>query len=499
MKRLPRALMIGLVAYFTSAPAHLHAQTAAVLNPPVTVGECPGWSDIYGTLIDSGVGCANHQVTISDGTHGTMVLAPTLFGAANSPAILNYTPSQPLYFARGVARSATDIADFEFARTADYTGGTTGFVNGSVRIIDTVSPGINAYEWSATMIMDNSATAADGSENVAGYAQARKHSTGKTWAGVSEIWDYLANPSTSTVAHEFDLRVTGTDNVGGGDRVGIDLFGTSLDGNPAVARHGFRINTDANTTFTNGFEFQGATITNAAIGLADTQKICFDGITCANYMAHSSSALRYHTAAGDMAVFGDTGTTNLGFLTALSGNFTAGPVEIASGQKACFDGTTCANYISQTGGDIEIVSTTKVGVGTFTALGISTGSGAISGGAITGTSLSAGSGTITGGAFSSASETSTGTIQGATLTSTGNVIVPTNGKFCLNGTTCTAYLTYDGTYVKIFNASTNGFAQDAAGAVYSAQPYRIITTAGVTCSGAPTGSFASNGGIVTHC
>lgn len=45
---------------------------------------------------------------------------------------------------------------------------------------------------------------------------------------------------------------------------------------------------------------------------------------------------------------------------------------------------------------------------------------------------------------------------------------------------------------------STGFAVDGSGNVTGAS-YKVASTAGVTCSGTPTSSFASIGGIVTHC
>jgi hypothetical protein len=45
---------------------------------------------------------------------------------------------------------------------------------------------------------------------------------------------------------------------------------------------------------------------------------------------------------------------------------------------------------------------------------------------------------------------------------------------------------------------SNAFSVDGAG-IITGSAYKTGATAGVTCAGAPTASFASTGGIVTHC
>lgn len=91
------------------------------------------------------------------------------------------------------AAGATDESDVGVVRVASYIGGTNGFVNAASRVESIVSAGAKAFEWAGVFVMDNSSTAADGAENVALYAQAKKRSTGKTWAATFEIQDITGN------------------------------------------------------------------------------------------------------------------------------------------------------------------------------------------------------------------------------------------------------------------------------------------------------------------
>lgn len=322
--------LAGLLALVLMIPAPAFAQTAAVLNPPVTTDQCAAWSDIYGTLHDSGVGCANHQVTVSDGSHGTMVLAPTNSVVANAPAILNNnsTASLPVYLMRSTTGSL-DAGDFTCRRDANYAGGTFGWVNPCFTSYTVARAGSQSFEWSLLARIDNYATASDNSENVAAYLQARKYGTGKTWGFLPELIDTLANPTTSSVTDEHDLTVVGTDN--NNQRVLLDGFARSYDGNPAEVGWGMRLNTDAHTTIKNGFVFNGsyingltfapATISSAAVILGDGHAICFD--TACQRKKFFSSGVTYQSvpSLGNVYSWSDAG-----LFSATSLNTTGGDI-----------------------------------------------------------------------------------------------------------------------------------------------------------------------------
>lgn len=609
LSRLSRAgLALSCALLWLLQPVAALAQTAAVVNPPVTVGECPTFTDIYGTMVSSGIGCGSNQLSIRDGVHGSMTLAPTILGASGSPAILNTTSGQPLYLAH-TTRTGADVSDFMFSRAANYAGGTHGFVNGAIRVLDTVSSGATAFEWGLTSIMDNSSSAADASENVAIYAQAHKRNGGGTWALTAELQDHAANPTTPSVTLEFDLQTKGAD--ANAARVIQDLWGKSDDGNATTITNAMRFNTDANTTFTNGLTFQGATISNAALALGAGQKACFDGLTCANYITQGSNQLHFWANGSDIAqvtalgvnaaalnsttggiglpagqklcldgnstcnnYLTDTsnvvhiwanatdaeqisalGTTALALnattgdvgvsagrkfclngngtctynvtlsgsnvqintpsgtpaaFTALASNLLAvtatqldstGRVTVASGQKFCLDASTCANYLSQSAGTITI-GASGGGAGTSTISGSAATFGNTSvlslssSGAVSGTT-----GTFSG-AVSGTTITGSSTVQGATLTSTGNVVLSAGGKVCLNGSGCTLYVYDTGGQVQIVSGSTVLASFNPTNSVIGAASgggFAVGFSTGVSCSGSPTASFASVGGIVTHC
>lgn len=423
------------------APAAAHAQSAALVQTPVAANRCAAFST-GNKVADSGLTCSGGGMTVRDGTHGTIQLAPSYLLFPNSPAILNNTPGYAVYLDKGVPTSGSDFANFYFQRTANYAGGAAGFVNSSIRVLDTVSAGVTADEWALTAIVDNSATSADGSEQVGGYLQAHKRSSGKTWAATFEMYDYVANPTTSSVVEEHDLRATGLD--ANHQRVLGDWFGYSRDGATAEITYGLRFNTDTHTTIDNGIyltgnylvgiNLSGASVVGGSLVLGDSHKLCVDSGACGNYLYRTGGVLYYHTSTGNAFAFTDAGQLSLG----------------------------------------SLVST-----------------GAISGTAITGTSLNTGSGAI-----------SAGAISGSGLTTSGNVVMPSNGKLCLNGSGCTMYLVFDSglNQVLIKSGSTTLFSVNASGQLIVSGGYVSPTVqAGVTCSGINAATYQSSYGITTHC
>jgi hypothetical protein len=593
-----------LAAAFLFAPLVAHAQTAVVTNPPVVANDCPGFTDTYGTVADSGIYCSGGVLKVLQGAAPGIGFFPAY--PSSTDTMLGVGSGGKLVLSRqsvfGSGTTATDYADMDFERTANYTGGTSGYVQGNVRVHDMVSAGTKDYEWATTCVLENSATSTDASQNVCLYGQSHKKGTGATWAGVLELQDYAANPTTSSVTDEHDLTVVGTDS--NNMRVIGDWFCKSKDGNPATCAAGMRIHADTNATIGTGIALTGAVGTGIdlsqasylagnALVIGDTNHLCLDTL-CQKYLMHNG-LLAYDVGGSNVWTVSDTGQITATSLT-VSGNVstTAGNVVISAGKELQLDGAgnagtfyydsasgttrlysavngdvwktdgagnvTLKGNLTSTGGDLiepagkllcldggctlswftydsasgqerianpvngTVFYVDGGGAGWFkngiTGASLTVGSGAISGGAITGTSLGLGTGSITSGAI-----TSSGTVQGATVTSTGNInatsgtltaahvtsnnevtastnlIMPTNGKVCLNGAACTISITYDGTYIRFLNASgaSMGAINMSTGVYGSYAGYNSGLSVGVSCSGAPTASFAVSGGIVTHC
>ncbi len=124
---------------------------------------------------------------------------------------------------------ATDYADLRLDRVANYVGGTNGVVSAALIANVHVSSGVKNFEWGMLSVMDNLSTAADGGENVAVYGQARKRSTGKTWAACFEIDDIngSANATGDTIGIEVTCRASPTTTDSNFQRNGIHIAGTA--------------------------------------------------------------------------------------------------------------------------------------------------------------------------------------------------------------------------------------------------------------------------------
>ena len=177
--------------------------------------------------------------------------------------------------------------------------------------------------------------------------------------------------------------------------------------------------------------------------------------------AATGTAAAYTDVGANFSILGN-GTGNFATLNVGSGS----PLTINSSGNLTTTGFVLANAVTTGGGSYGINNS----------------------GAIDGTSLSLGSyGITSGGAATLASVSMTGSgftnalgANGDTLTDgSGNTTtINTHGVYVTNGT-ATSSITYTG--------------------IVSGVQFYANLTAGVTCSGTPTSSFATIGGIVTHC
>ncbi len=205
---------------------------------------------------------------------------------------------------------SSDVASFYFRRQANHTGGTPGFVNACIRADTFVTnASATAFEWAIVGVMYNYANAG---ENVGGYFQGLKYSTGATWGATIEVKEMLAtaDPTTGTVGLEVDIRANGTD--ANTARVLLDaVLGKHDTGGTAVtAAYGFRLQdaqgagvnkivrgfTTFNMTCDVGFDTSQGTINQAAFKMAAGQAISFNA-DVSRKMYHDGSGLRFADAA----------------------------------------------------------------------------------------------------------------------------------------------------------------------------------------------------------
>lgn len=222
------------------------------------------------------------------------------------------------------APTATDVADFGILRRS-ATGGTAGVTNSAFRVIHVAQAGTASFEWASLSIMENNATAG---ENVAGYWQGKKNSTGPTWAGVLEAIDTTgtANPTTGLVGAEVDIRANGTDN--NNNRVGVDVVVTrqlvsgSPTGTAMQAGFGVRVQTsgDASATVKTGFGFANTTkvvtafdcstaeVSGDAVKIASGQTVSFDENSQHRMRYQSTVGLTYGAGGVDQSSLRQDGT-----------------------------------------------------------------------------------------------------------------------------------------------------------------------------------------------
>jgi hypothetical protein len=193
--------------------------------------------------------------------------------------------------------TATDVGTLRVSRIANYSGGTPGFVNSAIRADTAVSAGATAFEWAITGVMDNYATAG---ENVGGYFQGLRRSTGSTWGAVTEVIDYSGgDPTMGAVSLEVDVSANGTDATN--NRLGIDIVVRKQvsSGAACVAGFGIRMQnvSDATSGFTVGIDLSQCTYFQAAIRLAQTQPIAFNA-TASRQLSHNGSEFLFRNPTG---------------------------------------------------------------------------------------------------------------------------------------------------------------------------------------------------------
>lgn len=236
-----------------------------------------------------------------------------------------------VYEAVGAADSGQGAAG-RFDGAYSYTGGTPGDTNSVVRVNGTVSAGVADYIWPLTSVLENNATAG---ENVAGYFQGNKNSTGATWAGVCEAEDTTetANPANGLYALELDVVANGTDssntrfgtqivgwrhNAAGADveiGYGIHIAPSAADAGHVRFKKGFAIDGLANT----GLDLSGCTFATEAIRLGASDKIRWGTTSGAPMLVAVGATLRSKLAddSGFAEVLGASPTSDDSLTTRL--------------------------------------------------------------------------------------------------------------------------------------------------------------------------------------
>lgn len=250
----------------------------------------------------------------------------------------------------------------QIRRVADYTGGTPGFVNAALRVDSTVGSEVTAFEWSVIGVMHNHANAG---ENVGIYGQGNQHGLGGTWGGVMEALDHTFTDSAGKkglVGLEVDCYFNGEDvsatrmglMVVAGDAYKNRNGGPGTPGNATYGilvlpqtggadcqfKNGIVVQSATDTafqaassgerafrvleTYQLGLDTSQATITQAAIKIAQGQSIAFDA-SAANQLSYDGDGVAYSVLGEKKARLNTSGGIELNGLRAvLSGSFSTG-------------------------------------------------------------------------------------------------------------------------------------------------------------------------------
>lgn len=143
-------------------------------------------------------------------------------------------PSNVLYYNQPTTLGHAYGSTMQIARTADYVGGTVGYVNGGLFVSTSVSRHATSYEWAVTGAIYN---AASGGQNVGvyGLGVALESTTGPTWGMVCNGQDQSGAERVggTTMGIEIDCFGNGPNTLGR-NRIGANIVaGTYNNGTPA--------------------------------------------------------------------------------------------------------------------------------------------------------------------------------------------------------------------------------------------------------------------------
>jgi len=164
-----------------------------------------------------------------------------------------------------------DYSVLQINRTANYSGGTTGFVGSALRVQTDVSTPSSAstFEWAGLFILNNQVPATvSGSgpgavpQQVALYGQANKNATSATWAGCFEINDNYYDGTVAkgqSVGIELTVRGVGADS-SIMSRVGMHVAAHTPEGSTGAewgAAYFATSDTTKNVRFRHGLRVEG--------------------------------------------------------------------------------------------------------------------------------------------------------------------------------------------------------------------------------------------------
>lgn len=250
-------------------------------------------------------GGSNNVIWYTDGATNAAGTAPldlpgTTQGRYEKRLLINQNDSE-----------SDDYSTVQIQRDANYTGGTSGFVNSALRANTVVRSGVQAYEWAIVGSVDNYSASG---EPTGIYAQGiRRSGASATWGATLEFRDESgsANPSVGCVGVEVDVWANGTDS--SNSRVGIDVTigrptGANASGSQNETAYGVRVVAKNNSSAEGrvkrafyvgidcdvAFDASGATYSagGVAFRMAEEHKFSYTA-TNDRYMTYDAGQLQY--------------------------------------------------------------------------------------------------------------------------------------------------------------------------------------------------------------
>ena len=333
-----------IAAYWDEALTIPATQPFRTMNGYVMNGNSPGRIYINASDYSMMLKSSNNTVIWSalSAAGDSLVDILALFSAADGSDLIGYTEPDSsdvmtvqdrLGYLDGVSPSATNADSYAGANINAYrdasgvSGGTPGFVNAAMVARTTTGATETAYEWNMLGIVENYSAAG---ENVAGYFQGNKRSTGATWGAVAQAADHTgtANPTNGLYGMEVDIGANGTDN--NNARFGIQMVAYRVNPAGAVNEVGTGL-------------YIGVQLTDTAGSYYDSGILLRDDMVTALNIA----------STGANSVWGIRDTGNRAVGAEFAGTYTSAAIRLKAGEKLAFD--TSANvYLQEVAGALGV-------------------------------------------------------------------------------------------------------------------------------------------------
>ena len=315
-----------IATYWDEALTQPAAQPLRTMNGYLMRGNSPGRVYIanndYSIMLKS---CNGTVIWSASSAAGDAIIdVLNLFAAPDGSDLIGYTAPDTLdvmtvqdrlEWLDGVSPPTANNSSYAGANinilrdASSVSGGTPGFVNVGFIAKTITGATETAFEWNVLGILDNHSASG---ENVAGYFQGNKKSTGATWGLVAQVEDQTGTANGGLTAFEIDIGATGADTFGA--RFGIQMVGYRYNKTGAVAEIGTGI-------------YVGSALDDLAGSYFGTGMLLRDDMITGIHIAT--------TGANSIYGLRDTGTRAIG--AEFVGSYSVAAIRIDAGQKLGFD------------------------------------------------------------------------------------------------------------------------------------------------------------------